>query len=304
MIEYLNAGALITWRAQTITSLTDNQSIDIFGAGAIAHNGVLYFFGRTSNTNQFATYNLTTGVWWVGAMPYSFNFPSCAVYNNEIYIGAGDISPTVNLVKYNPAQNTWTQLAQTTDAYTSKSTLTCVGSKLYLLDRTVDGGPVIWVRFRVYDIPTNTWSIIQAPSVAEGGPAWRFYHGAAALNGIIYFNGGYDWIAPYPEKADLWSYNTITGQWLQLPASPSVHTHNMVCVGSELYLVTYIGITWGYNPRIKKWRQFNKTPHSLVGWGQMTIALDENTFIFGGGCPRYSEGIYVSPGKFMRVSLR
>jgi N-acetylneuraminic acid mutarotase len=293
MLEYLNAGKVLTWPTITQQLLTDNRAVDLYGAAPCAVNGIIYFIGSHRRTNQRVEYQPNTNAWRVTTMPYNFAGAACVEHGEFIYVVNSDNN---TVAKMNVATGAWTLLANAPAHYSAKSTLTAIGNKLYLVD--VDAANTLVLR--VYDIATNSWSTITAPTVAAGGPVWRFYHAATAQSGLLYIYGGYNWIPPIAEKADLWSYNPVTNVWRNLSPAPSTHLHSIANINGVFYTCMYHSAFYGYNSRANVWKYLGNIP-LLDNFERIPISVTMGgKLYFGAG---YSDNLDYAPGRIFEVTL-
>src|SRR5262249_51966831 len=166
-----------TWSSAAPLPIATNHN-----AAAVAA-GKLYAFGRTSN-RAFLD-NLQSNSWWeVAAMRFQHaNTAAVGVISDKIYVAGGN-GPNMNqteLEVYDPAANTWTQLASMS-VPRNHTAGGVINSKFYVVGGRPGDAPAS--ALEVYDPQTNTWTRL------ANMPTGRSGIGAGVVNGELYVFGG------------------------------------------------------------------------------------------------------------------
>ncbi|MFN0086763.1 MAG: kelch repeat-containing protein [Blastocatellia bacterium] len=174
-------------------------------AAAVAA-GKLYAFGGTS-TRTFV-YNAQSNT-WSDVAPMRFqhaNTAVVAVINDKIYVAGGN-GPNMNqteLEAYDPAMNSWTQLASMS-VPRNHTAGGAINGKFYVVGGRP--GTTAASALEVYDPLTNGWKRLRDMPTGRSGI------GAAAVNGELYVFGG-----EQPRQfSEVEAYNPLNDTWQQLP---------------------------------------------------------------------------------------
>lgn len=168
-------------------------------------NGKLYVFGGiryVSGGRQFFNYtqifNPATNSWSLGAaMPFAAAAPQTAVIGGQIYVAGGITTGNVTtnrVARYNPSNNTWTNLATMPGVGRNSAPAGTDGSKLYIFGGRVGGDSPENGRtdILVYNPSSNSWSTLpQTLPIGRGGTVK-----APFVNGEFYLIGGETSTAP------------------------------------------------------------------------------------------------------------
>ncbi len=209
-----------TWSGAAPLPIANNHN-----AAAVAA-GKLYAFGGVS-TRTFV-YNPQTNS-WSDVAPMRFqhaNTAAVAVINDKIYVAGGN-GPNMNqteLEVYDPAMNTWTQLASMS-VPRNHTGGAAINGKFYVVGGRP--GDTAASALEVYDPMTNQWR--RLPNMPTG----RSGVGVAAVNGELFVFGG-----EIPRQFnEVEVYNSLTNTWQQLPAMP-VPRHGLFAsvIGNAIYL--------------------------------------------------------------------
>lgn len=188
--------------------------------------GKLYAFGGVSN--RTFVYN-PQGNSWSEVAPMRFqhaNTAAVGVFNDKIYVAGGN-GPNMNqteLEVYDPAANTWTQLASMA-VPRNHTGGAFINGKFYV----VGGRPgnAAAAALETYDPATKTWSRLRDMPTGRSGV------GVAAVNGELYVFGG-----EIPRQFnEVEVYHPLTNTWTQLPPMP-VPRHGLFAavIGNSIYL--------------------------------------------------------------------
>src|SRR5262245_44929908 len=194
-------------------------------AAAVAA-GKLYAFGGTSNRTFL--YNPQTNS-WSDVAPMRFqhaNSPAVGVIKDKIYV-AGGSGPNMNqteLEVYDPALNTWTQLASMSIGR-NHTAGGVIDSKFYVVGGRP--GDVAGSALEVYDPATNAWTRL------ANMPTGRSGVGAGVVNNELYVFGG-----ELPRLFDnVEVYNPLNNTWTQLaPMQTPKHGIFASVIDNKIYL--------------------------------------------------------------------
>lgn len=209
-----------TWSNAAPLPIANNHN-----AAAVAA-GKLYAFGGVS-TRAFV-FNPQTNS-WSDVAPMRFqhaNTAAVAVINDKIYVAGGN-GPNMNqteLEVYDPAANTWTQLASMS-VPRNHTGGAAINGKFYVVGGRPDNTAAS--ALEAYDPATNQWR--RLPNMPTG----RSGVGVAAVNGELYVFGG-----EIPRQFnEVEVYNPLTNLWQQLPPMP-VPRHGLFAsvIGNSIYL--------------------------------------------------------------------
>lgn len=209
-----------TWRTAAPLPIATNHN-----AAAVAA-GRLYAFGGTSN--RTFVYNPQSNS-WSDVAPMRFqhaNTAAVGVINDKIYVAGGN-GPNMNqteLEVYDPAANTWTQLASMS-VPRNHTAGGVINGKFYV----AGGRPSAEAAsaLEVYDPATNAWTRLR------NMPTGRSGIGAAVVNGELYIFGG-----ELPRQfSEVEVYNPLNNTWTQLAPMPTPkHGIFASVIGNKIYL--------------------------------------------------------------------
>jgi uncharacterized protein (TIGR03437 family) len=208
-----------TWSSATNLPIANNHN-----AAAVAA-GKLYAFGGLSN--RAFVYNPQTNS-WSDVTPMRFqhhNTPAVGVINDKIYVAGGNglnMSQT-ELEVYDPAMNTWTQLASMS-VPRNHTAGGVINGKFYVVGGRP--GDTAASALEVYDPTMNTWTRL------ANMPTGRSGIGAAVVNGELYVFGG-----EQPRQFDnVEVYNPLNNNWTQLaPMQTPKHGIFASVIGAKIY---------------------------------------------------------------------
>lgn len=174
--------AMDSW--STLTNLTLNKA---FASAAIVGNNLYIFNGDLINgelNENLEVVDLDTGsITLASVNPQPAKDGGVAVWNNKIYSFGGKVGSNIfsdKLFEFDPAYNTWTELAPMPISLETKGEI--IDAKLYVF-----GG---WNgttsnRIDIYDISTNTWETELTMPVGVSA------HSTAIIGSKIYLVGDY-----------------------------------------------------------------------------------------------------------------
>jgi N-acetylneuraminic acid mutarotase len=179
----------------TADAWTTGMSLPAAGNGAFGGviNGKLYVAGgqdpaNISPVSTVQVYDPTTNIWTpLAPLPSARSGGGSAVINGILYAVGGAVSvnftavPVNTLESYNPATNTWIELAPMPTARYSLG-VGAVGGILYAVGG-FDGRNVLDI-VEAYNPATNTWTQMSAMPAATSNP------GVGAINDVLYVVGG------------------------------------------------------------------------------------------------------------------
>ena len=209
-----------TWSSAASLPIATNHNAATVAAGK------LYAFGGVSN--RTFVYNPQTNS-WSDVAPMRFqhaNTPAVGVIDDKIYVAGGD-GPNMNqteLEVYDPAMNTWTQLASMSVPRNHTAGGVINGEFYVAAGRP---GDTAASALEVYDPATNIWSRL------ANMPTGRSGIGAGVVNGELYVFGG-----EQPRLFDnVEVYNPLNNTWTQLPPMPTPkHGIFASVIGNKIFL--------------------------------------------------------------------
>jgi N-acetylneuraminic acid mutarotase len=195
--------------SNTWTQLPSMPSVPVIEAAAAMLAGKIYVYGGYTSTIM-QVYDVASGQWLsnkTGPYPVPVRGASFVVIGGELYaVGGADINlnSMSGLKKYNPSNDTWTQLADMPTPRASGAT-TLVDGKIYVAGGNAAGYGTASVN--IYDPQTNTWS------VGTSLPDTRIQATAIAVNSRIYVLGGSNGSV---ETRSVLEYNPVSDVWREL----------------------------------------------------------------------------------------
>ena len=189
--------------------------------GAVAINGKIYVAGGVNaqgeDTRSLYVYDIAGNYWVAKAqMPFASSGGISAAMDGKLFVLAtlpgedGNFTGPSRLFRYNPATNSWIELAPAPHHH-YQGVARVIDGKLYVAGGVTyydDVGPMTpraWAHLDVYDPTTNTW--ISKASM----PHARFGAVSGALDGKLYVAGG--WTGQGSPVATLELYNPLTNTW-------------------------------------------------------------------------------------------
>lgn len=193
----------------------------------------------------------------------------------------------MSLLRYNPANNTWSYLADmpsTTNI--TNATFDAVAGKLYYICGVMNGGTTNTVY--IYDIASNTWSR------GRNSPVNRAYHATAVVGTSIYLFGGIisGSSASNSSSSACYRYDTVTDTWsvianygngshgYSILAAASLGTKIYTFGGYQQTLTTLRNFVWEYDTLTNEWSSKTGAP-SVLGWHSATT-VGSKIHILGG----------------------
>lgn len=270
---------------------------------ANAIGGKLYVYGgyHWSNSanylNDLWRYDPATNAWAQMATGLNgrYNHAS-AVLNGKLYVqggygwgaSGGGSGILDDLMVYDPATDTWTQLQKAPLACRDHS-LVAMGGKLYLYGGYATAGGHRATLY-VYDPSTNKWAQLTS------APNTRSCHTAVVMNGCMYVFGGTIGAGYYN---DLYYYDPATDKWTQLGIGPlsQRHEHVAAVIGLKMYIFSgeraaannpdrYLNDLWVYDLTANSWTQLgagaSTRHHSACAVINDEIYFFSGTMILGG----------------------
>lgn len=207
-----------------------------YGAGSTAGTN-----GCTSENNcflnSFYEYDPVADTWTPKAsLPTKLMFASAVSYDGKGYVGLGETynATLVQRVKtafwyrYDPVNDSWTAMQNfmglSDNNYfnsVTEAAAAVIGDDIYVFGGRGFGDYNIYQdNISRYDVPTNTWSLVNADPGKNRTEAAGFY-----FDGTIYIGGGHD----SEPLQDFWAYNIDDDSWTQRANLPSPHTQR-ACV--------------------------------------------------------------------------
>jgi len=209
-----------TWSSAAPLPIATNHN-----AAAVAA-GKLYAFGGTSSRTFVYNPQMNS---WSDVAPMRFqhaNTAAVGVINDKIYVAGGN-GPNMNeteLEVYDPAANTWTQLASM-NVRRNHTAGGAINSKFYVAGGRP--GDTAASALEVYDPATNIWTRL------ANMPTGRSGIGAGVVNGELYVFGG-----EQPRQFDnVEVYNPLNNTWTQLaPMQTPKHGIFTSVIGNKIYI--------------------------------------------------------------------
>ena len=223
---------------------------------------------------------------WVERSPVPYNAGGMFATSDGTYIytgAGGDINAGHNdLLRYDPANNSWMSLAPSPDQHALSQAVYFKG-KLYNMAGFLGDLSQVSNTTRIYDIATNTWTTGKPVPATLGAPATMLW------DGIIYVAGGYDGA----EAVDtLYAYNIASNTWSTLAPMPqALYAPGFGAINGKLYVAS--GYAFGtifntlqiYDIATDTWTTGRDVPHR-VGYAGSAVFDDDGTgpklYLYGG----------------------
>jgi len=221
---------------------------------------------------------------WVSraAAPYNATGMFAVSDGTYLYAGGGHDATTAraNLQRYNPATNTWTNLAPSPDQH-SLSQAVFYNNKIYNIGGFGTNGGGLTNTVRIYDISTNSWSIGAPMPVALSDMATLLW------NGKIYVAAGFNGLAPVNT---LYAYNISTNTWSTLASMPqALFLPGFGAIGGKLYIASgnngssELNTLYIYNIATNSWSSGTAVPTPVTAPGSTVFC--GKLYLYGGGYP-------------------
>jgi hypothetical protein len=211
--------------ANTWASASPIPSVNNHNNAAVAAGKLYSFGGRTSRTNVYDPTNDS----WSPVANMNFQHGDTAavgVINDKIYAagGTGNGMQQTELEVYDPAANTWTNLAPMS-VPRNHCGGAVINGKFYVVGgRDAPSAPTA---LEVYDPASNAWTTLAPMPTGRSGIA------VAAVNGELYAFGGE--IPALHSEVEV--YNPVSNSWRSLPDMPSPrHGIWASVIGNKIYL--------------------------------------------------------------------
>ncbi len=264
-----------TWT--TAASITNPQA----GSASGVINGILYVVGGSPPSGYATTamqaYDPATNSWTTKASALNSRAGAgSAVINGKLYVVGGcidsdcRIGTTSAFEVYDPGTNTWSSLpSMPTPRY--QPSVAVINGILYVAggghacpDSVGQCGSLTVLE--AYDPVGNTWTTkASMPSVQAQGAG-------AAINGIFYSVGGYDWNANYIATVN--AYDPTSNTWTAKANMPTARNGlNVYAVNGILYAVGgsnlsgFLGTVEAYDPGTNTWSTKASMPTARYGMG-------------------------------------
>ncbi len=198
--------------SNTWTQLPSIPGEGTIEGGAAALGGKIYVFGNPFNSAMYV-YDLASGQWLPGAQsgPYSFvtRGISFVVTGGALYAVGGtnnSLDPVPGLKRYDPASDTWTQLANMPVPRGFAAT-TVIDGRIYVAGGNASGSVSVYTSVNIYDPLTNTWA------VGTSLPQTRILATAIAVDSRLLVLGGSNGST---ETRSVLEYNPVSDVWREL----------------------------------------------------------------------------------------
>lgn len=211
-------------------------------------NNVYVLFGRSekqSVTNSILRYDATQDAWTTISTPLTARVhPTAITLNGAIYVGLGFAAKGIyvedsylrDFYRYEPATDSWTQLAD----YPSGKTVAAV---------SFSDGQYIYVGFGFrgfshelfrYDPAANSWQELSANLKASDFPPRAMSPVAGAVDGRYFVGMGFR-----NHISSFWAeYFPASNSWAERTPTPGKNRHNAACATSDKQLYLFGG--WHY----------------------------------------------------------
>lgn len=261
-----------------------------FGHTAVPINNSMFIFGGSTGSllNDLWKYDLNTQTWSQASAtggPSARQEHASTSINNTLFILGGVTSSVRSnqFWQYNTTTQVWTQQANFNFSGISGATCVSLHNYIYVFGG-IDNSLSAYNQVYQYNRLTNAWTAL---SVAGGVPEARQYHTAVIIGTDMLIFGGQ---ASAPFLNDLWKFNILTQQWLQLSDGPPGRiVHTAVAIGSDMFIFggrgpgsQIYGDTWKYNLPSNTWTQMNISSGPGARQSNAAAAIDGNMLIFGG----------------------
>ena len=229
------------------------------------------------------TFTTAAACSWVTRAPVPYNARGIFAVSDGTYVYAGGgndgTTARADLLRYNPATNTWSSLAPSADQhYLSQAVFN--SGKIYNMGGFNTAGLLTNVT-RIYNIATNTWTT-GAPM-----PAALSDQATVLWNGKIYLAGGYNGSGPVNT---LYAYNIATNTWSTLAPMPqALYLPGFGAIGGKLYIASGNNNTsesntlYIYNIASNAWSTGANIPTAVTGPGSTVFC--GKLYLYGGGYP-------------------
>ena len=230
---------------------------------------------------------------FIANMPIDVYGAACASDGTFIYCAGGYSfsipSLVAQLIRYDPATNTWTPLEPIPTPSTEASAVYYpVMNQIYVFGGADVDTQTINNLNQIYDIASNTWSMgPPLPDVRSDMAS-----GYNPANGKIYLVGGYNTKDLDSGQPDTWEYDPVGGTYTNKTdfpelaggyASGIINGHLYVAGGRDGNNLS-LNAVWDYNISADTWTQKSNMPGTQNNVSGSAVALN-SLFVFGGGNP-------------------
>ena len=275
-----------TTASQTKTGNTyQNVSANITGLNASTTYHFRIVATNSAGTTHGGDRTFTTAAAcsWVNRAPVPYNARGLFAVSDGTYVYCGggyDGTALHNeLLRYNPATNTWTNLAPSPDQHFLSEAVVNSG-KIYNMGGFVSSGLPTNVT-RIYNIATNTWTTGAPMPAALGDQATVLW------NGKIYVAGGYNGSTLVNT---LYAYNIAANTWSTLaPLPQALALPGFGAIDGKLYIASGSNVTgelntlYIYDIASNAWATGANVPTAVNGPGSTVFC--GKLYLYGGGYP-------------------
>ncbi len=242
--------------------------------------------GRSTDTVE--VYNPATDTWASAhPLPGATNHNSAAVAAGKLYVFG--VGPTRRTFVYDPANDSWSDVALTNFPHTSTAAVGVINDKIYV----AGGSGANQNELEVYDPVANTWTNLPPMRVQ------RHHCAGGVINGKFYVVGGRP---SQMASTALEVYDPQSNAWTTLSSMPTGRSGIAAgVVGGELYVFGGEGSgifpqVEVYNPTTNTWRRIQDMPTPRHG---MWASVIGNRIYLAGGS--VEEGL--APGPLNEVFI-
>jgi len=256
--------------------------------GGAELNGLIYSVGGADPYNYdwsavFA-YNITTDTWSTRAsLTLPRRYHGTAVSGGYIYVCGGYFGQTVlnTALRYNPATNSWSQLASMTYARQGLTASAGSDGRIYCIGGNTGSNIV-----EVYDPRANQWSLGVSPPIPREGHA-----AVSSLDGnLIYIFGGYS-SALNRYVASLEVYSVVSKTWKELAPMKQARLSPGAAMDSNGHIYALggdggapcDGSVERYDPTTDMWSTIVSMLHPRSTFGAVR-GFNGKIYVFGGQC--------------------
>lgn len=264
--------------ASTYTKITPvglNPAASYDHAACVRPDGTIWFTGGSPSTQGNLEFNPATKVFNARALTYDLLQGRTAWFNDKLHAAWGLNGGTSRqfFSAYNPATNTWADLAAQ-PYYTANGFLGVYNGKLYTYGN--DTG------LREYTPETNAW---RNRSVAAPRPSSIIGFAGAIVDNMLYFAGGNG------PSAATWALNLDTLVWTQKAPMPEARTGVMgfARIGRTLYLYGgqaasgFKRSLMSYDVDADTWKLYDEAPATVtVAQRGALVAVGAKLYLFNG----------------------
>jgi len=190
------------------------------------------------------------------------------------------------MLKYNPATDTWSNLAASPDQHFLGPSVYYNG-KVYVVAGFGAAGTSNVLQ--IYDVAGNSWTL-GAPM-----PASLSDHAAALYNGIIYVAGGYTGSGA---SNAVYAYNIASNTWSTLANLPvALYLPGFGAINGKVYIAggndgsTELNTLYVYDIASNSWTTGAVMPQGATGPGSAVV--NGKLWVFGGGFPTTRTNNYI-----------